>query len=498
MSNAAKPANASKGSKLSKGSGTSRAGKAKASKTTKASESPTGGVDDVDVDGADTDSAVKAEEVDASQAHDAAVEGEADLPVGVDPAAASDSFSMSGAVPSSEAYPSSAAASSLPTGSASFSGSAGSDVVPSAVAGSGSHPSASTGKIRRTGHLKFDRYELPQVLSNWDIGVIEKLKEFPRGSRKAPKLLIKAGKGTYLLKRRAKGKDDAFKVAFCHELQHYLASKQFPLPHLIGTRTDNNSMLQWGEGTYELFEFIKGIGYDSSLKQTGDSGKTLALFHKLLREFSSEYTPPRGSYHQSRYVSSSLDKVPATLARVTEQGSAFCDEVSQLCGTLHGYYASAVMRVTDMGMESWPKQIVHSDWHPGNMLFRGSRVVAVIDYDAARIQQRVLDIGNGTLQFSILGGGSDPTQWPDHIDEGRFKRFLRGYDEVPGCQLARAELQAIPWLMTEALIAEAAIPIAATGQFARMAGYQFLKMVECKVRWLHANAERLSGLLEEG
>ena len=47
------------------------------------------------------------------------------------------------------------------------------------------------------------------------------------------------------MKRRARGKDDPFKVAFCHAIQLYLASKQFPLPHLIGTKKENNSMLQW-------------------------------------------------------------------------------------------------------------------------------------------------------------------------------------------------------------------------------------------------------------
>ena len=136
-------------------------------------------------------------------------------------------------------------------------------------------------------------------------------------------------------------------------------------------------------------------------------------------------------------------------------------------------------------------QIVHSDWHPGNMLFRGNRVVAVIDYDSARIQQRILDVANGALQFSILGGGDDPAAWPDYIDESRFKRFLRGYEAVPNCLLSEAELKVVPWLMIEALIAESVIPIAATGSFARMEGLGFLRMVERKVRWLKDKQDAL-------
>src|ERR1700733_12319474 len=114
--------------------------------------------------------------------------------------------------------------------------------------------SSGTHQVRQTGQReKFGMEELAVVMSNFDIGQIESIQEYPRGSRKAPKLLIVSDQGKFLLKRRARGKDDPFKVAFCHALQLYLASKQFPLPHLIGTKRDNNSMLQWRGGVYELF-----------------------------------------------------------------------------------------------------------------------------------------------------------------------------------------------------------------------------------------------------
>src|SRR6185503_15189679 len=116
-------------------------------------------------------------------------------------------------------------------------------------------------------------------------------------------------------------------------------------------------------------------------------------------------------------------------------------------------------RVESCGLMTWPKQFVHADWHPGNMLFRENKVVAVIDYDAARLLPRIIDVANGALQFSIIGGDENVMKWPDYPDESRFKRFLRGYDEV--MLLSQAEIRAIPSLMMEALIAEAVFPIAA-------------------------------------
>src|SRR5207247_10969046 len=110
-----------------------------------------------------------------------------------------------------------------------------------------------------------------------------------------------------------------------------------------------------------------------------------------------------------------------------------------------------------------------------NLIVRDNEVVAVYDYDSVLLLQGVMDGKNGCMQFSILGGDDDVGKWPEYPDESRFKRFLRGYDEV--MLLSQAEIAAIPHLMTEALIAGAVFPIPATGQFARMDATPFLQMV---------------------
>ncbi|MEM9109366.1 MAG: phosphotransferase [Planctomycetota bacterium] len=357
----------------------------------------------------------------------------------------------------------------------------------------------SGGQSTKSDRQQFAADELAIVMSHYDVGVIDKIKEFPRGSRKAPKLLIKAERGPFLLKRRAMGKDDPQKIAFCHGIQIHLASRQFPLPHLIGTRTDNNSMLRLGDYTYELFEYIQGTPYDQSLEATQDSGKILALMHKLLKDYA--YDPDTvvgSSYHAAKSVYNACRTIPTTLARKNpKQTGEQAKAQARLVQDLQAYYDDAVRRVEDAGMLDWPRQIVHSDWHPGNMLFRGQRVVAVIDYDTARVHQRIIDIANGALQFSILGGGEDPLTWPEGIDLARFKRFLMGYDSVPDAVLTRAELKVVPWLMIQALIAEAVIPVAKTGMFARLEGSVFLEMVRRKCVWLLEQSSQLVTMLDD-
>src|SRR5579864_1300370 len=254
-----------------------------------------------------------------------------------------------------------------------------------------SNPADSGGRAQstRSGQREtFSAEELAIVLSHFDIGIIDSIVEFPRGSRKAPKLLVISEQGKFLLKRRARGKDDPYKVAFSHAIQLYLASKQFPLPHLIGTKKENNSMLQWRNSVYELFEYIPGQSYPQTLESTFDSGRVLALYHKLLHEFQSEWQPASGSYHAAPSVDHGLKLIPKTL-----QGSN--GAVQELVQSLSSIYRKAAHEAEELGLGKWPQQIVHADWHPGNMLFRDNRVVAVIDYDSSRLLPRAIDIEIG-------------------------------------------------------------------------------------------------------
>ena len=246
-------------------------------------------------------------------------------------------------------------------------------------------------------------------------------------------------------------------------------------------------MLQHNNNVYELFEYVRGNNYDNSLEATFDSGKALGLYHKLVRDYAPEFEPPVGSYHHSNSTTAAMDQLPITFDKLDHRHTE--EQITATTSFLQGAYREASEKVDAAGLNEWPTQIVHCDWHPGNMLFRHRKVVAVIDYDAARLQQRIIDLANGALQFSILGGSEDPGQWPDYLDERRFKRFIRGYDEIDVVSVA--ELQIIPWLMIEAMVAESVLPVATTGSFGRLEGFGFLQMIERKVRWVQKNIAHL-------
>lgn len=356
------------------------------------------------------------------------------------------------------------------------------------LGGSAGVPGTSVAKPARA---TFEAGELAVVCSHYDIGVIESVREYRRGSGRAPKAVIRTDRGRYLLKRRPLGSSGADRVAYTHALQQHLAARRYPLPRLVLTRTDRASWLEREGHIYELFDFVPGEPYDGSLDSTADAGRALGFFHRLVGNFvHRRYQPKWGTYHAAGsglepHFDQIIQKIPTP-------------EVAQLVASLRAAYADAAAHAEEAGFATWPSQTIHGDWHPGNMLFRNTRVVAVIDYDTARLAPRVIDIANGALQFSIsMQPGLDPAAWPVPLDEGRFKRFCRGYETVPGQVISTGELAAMPWLMIEALIVEACVPIAAAGSFGGISGDAFLRMVHAKTDWIASHAHRLTALVGE-
>jgi len=268
------------------------------------------------------------------------------------------------------------------------------------------------------GGAHFSSEELVKVLSHYDIGLINHVQSLSAGNRRAPKVVVVSEQGKFFLKRRPRGKDDLDRISFAHAVQNHLAKRDFPVASLIATSDDNNTILQLNHHVYELFKFVNGVRYDGSDEATADTGRQLAVFHRHLADFTREGQPLKGSFHDATIVRRHLrtagtDKV----AGVSEQLQAIAEKLMIL-------YNDSSVRVSELGFDSWPEQVVHGDWHPGNMLFAEQKLIAVLDFDSARFAPPVTDLANGMLQFSIVGGRPNPADWPDYFDEQKLIQFL--------------------------------------------------------------------------
>ncbi len=355
--------------------------------------------------------------------------------------------------------------------------------------------------------------ELVVVCSHYDLGVIEEVRRFRGGSRLAPKVQISTTTGEYLLKRRAPGPSNApTKVAFTHEVILHLATRNFPVPTIIGTKGGagsggGNSMLQLspaspgGGGVYEVFRFVHGDRYDRTPEGARAAGEALARCHSLLADLRPLFPAPRRTFHKHPQVP---DRLMAISGALGDPG------LRSVCRALADAYIHASEQVERFAPGSDDEQVVHGDWHPGNMLFArtegatgtgGVRVAAVFDFDSARMGRPLHDMANGAMQFAVLrhmgvsesGEGIPPSSWRIALVPDLLGAFCRGY-HLSSPPSAPESLRAMPWLMIEALIVEAGVPIATTGKFGKLDAKPVLGVVHRAVEQLAAGADRLAAL----
>ncbi|MCC7292711.1 MAG: phosphotransferase [Phycisphaerales bacterium] len=327
----------------------------------------------------------------------------------------------------------------------------------------------------------FDAAELAVALSHFDLGVLESITPLAKGSSRSPKVGIVAQRGKFLLKRRDAVNCDPERIRFSHELQTHLKAGGFPAPDVIATRSGGRSFLRLQDRVYELFEFIAGQRFRGTVEECASAGATLSAFHQMTADLRTRSAIPRGDYHDNATVRRALEHLGA-------EGNGRSG-VASAARRLHASYDRACAEARECGLPTFPPAVIHADWHPGNMLFRGAQIAAVIDYDSVRVSRRIIDVANGALQFSMLAGGT-LEEWPEHLDVPRFHAFLRGYEETS--RFAPGERTCLAPLMREALIAEVVAPIARTGNFGGHEADNFLPVVEKKLTWLTQNAAELT------
>ncbi len=283
--------------------------------------------------------------------------------------------------------------------------------------------------------------ELAAVLRHYDLAMVRSARPLALGDPASPKVLIETSSERLLLKRLAPGRDDPYRIAVAHETMLHLASSGVRVPKLLGTKRENNSMLQLGRHVYELMEFVSGTGYDASIEQTRGAGWALGAAHRALRSFRPSHPAPEGGFHAAVHLRERLERSNA-------EGGA----------RLARAMAAAEQEVERLGWANWPRQVVHGDWHPGNLVFRKGLPPVIVDLELPRSDRLPGVFAQGALQFSLARarnrttGGDGGTKLS--LDGRRLQAFFEGLRQE-GVRLDAASAL-LPPLMVESLGAEAA------------------------------------------
>lgn len=352
--------------------------------------------------------------------------------------------------------------------------------------------------------------DLAIVLSQYDLGMIRSIVPFNRGSERTLKLLVRAEQGDFLLKCRAGMEADTARVGFSHRVHRHLAQRNFPVAPLIESRRSGRYAVLQERRVYELTAFLRGEPFDRKPETCGESGRTLARFHRELLDLKTNWVPLAGACHALPELLRPTEDAARWFVRreraaarraeagvEPEQTSAIYEEIGQLARVLIARYQQAAGDTSAEGFETWPRTVVHADWHPGNLMYKGGQILAVIDLDSVRLAPRIIDLAYGALQFSVRAPGPDPEQWPADLDLDRYRAFCHGYDTLAeDFMLSRAEIRVLPNIMIEYLIAESLLNAATSQRRNREHRLAFLRMIERKTAWIEGNCDHLRSILD--
>lgn len=348
---------------------------------------------------------------------------------------------------------------------------------------------------------RFEPGELRRVLDAFPLEGIREIREFPAGSRQAPKVRIVAEEGEFLLKRRTIRPDLVERATFNHRLQLHLERRGVPVAALVGTREGNGSILLDDGQVYELFHWVDGRRMVKVESEAINAGRILGRLHLEARDLEWSDPPPMPGFHAADQVETAFERVTEAVAAADADVDRV--ELRNVVERLAEIRHRAMEQVEAGGWSSLPVQPIHGDWHPGNVLFtpekptrtRPGTVRAIVDFDASRVEPRLVDLANGLLHFAMRSDrDASPADWPPSLSPRRMMAFTRGWRAVVG-DVVEAEAVILPALMLECLVAESVVPVAKTGRFAVVPGLPFLAMVVRKAAWIEEAAAPIRELL---
>jgi len=311
---------------------------------------------------------------------------------------------------------------------------------------------------RTTGHA-LDAGTLDRVLGQYDLGGSWEA-EGPGGGTANLNLVIRSPRGRFFLRRRNPRYSSPEQVAYEHALMRHLAAKGIGGPLPIETRGGETAFRD-GAAVYELQRFVEGEPFDpTSMAQLRGAALALAEWHAAADDFAPPVPRELSRYDDPRAIREGFGSL---LPRATPEQARGIERVLAIAARLGAEFPHAAYRAL-------PHGIIHGDYHPANVLFRGSRLVGVFDLDWASRQPRVRDLSDGIYYFGA--------RRPSAIDGGDIRSLNRGvpYD-VPR---ARAFLDAYRERRPVTAEEIAALPAIGLARwlFARVAGMRKVSEAE--------------------
>lgn len=286
--------------------------------------------------------------------------------------------------------------------------------------------------------------DIERILTFYDLGKLYGVTQAYRGFVNET-AFIQTSTGRYVVRRNHRRLSEAAQ-RYRHTLISRLVEHDFPTAALIPTH-ESDTLLKLDGRLHEIMTYVHGTDYDPNHhQQLASIGETLAQYHQIVESMS---PPPDGT--PPRYTPmNAMALIETLLVR---------DVMGELYTSLAWYSRRAAQLRTTLSeslYESLPHTVIHGDIHRDNILFTNDEVLALLDYDQATWDARIVDIADALVAFTTTTDKSGKMMWglfQGPLDEEQATRFVEAYTTV--FPLTAAEVTALPavvellWLQGE-------------------------------------------------
>jgi Ser/Thr protein kinase RdoA (MazF antagonist) len=282
--------------------------------------------------------------------------------------------------------------------------------------------------------------ELQRVLSCYNLGALRNARRVECGFVNE-NWDLETSCGRYFLKRRHPHLRNAGVIRAQHTLIARLRRAGFPAPALIPT-ADGETLLVLDGEYYEIQGYVEGTPYDhDSPAHFRAAALTLGRYHTLVHGFAPQALRDLSDLYTPAILRTNLIRLSKAWELDLERES----ELARLTRRLDAHATDLATRFASHG--PLPHLVIHGDYYAGNLLFKGDRVVGVVDYDKARWQPRVVELAETLIYFaSCRPDHLKHLVYPGFLDWEPFGRFLRGYAQAIASDknLDENEIHALP------------------------------------------------------
>ncbi len=280
------------------------------------------------------------------------------------------------------------------------------------------------------------------VLAQYDLPAVHAVRALAGGQAAR----LETRDGSLLLKRRPASR--ASHLSRVHLVVDTIAGPLDALGIIVPTpkRTARGETMALAQGwVYDIAPWIEGHRFDGAPATAAQAGAALALVHQALRT-------PR------------VAAIAPELSAMRSAGEPGADE-QVAADALHPLRRDLSLWLEREGVWSGTSQVLHGDWHRGNVLFDPvGRAHAVLDFELTSTGPVIAEVASGAVQFATEIRTGPAAHWPAETDLATIEQFVAGYREArPARRLGRrpgllkqADAKAAPVLMAHALLMQAA------------------------------------------